>query len=458
MTATLRSRLFSRPELIVLCALAVLTRFWALFTPNAVVWDEALYEEYVSHYFSGTYYFNLHPPVAKLLLALAARILGISGETLAVPDPAAALRILPALAGALIIPVFWLFLRQLGASRRVAMLGALLLVLDTSMVAVSRLILIDSMLILFMLGAITSCLAARSREGRAKWGFIALSGALAGLAVGTKWTGLSAIGMLGVFWLQRVISRAPRRELALEASVIAAASAVVYVGSFAVHFALLPLSGPGDRMMSERFQSTLLRSPLYDPTLRVSFGEKLVDMHRAMRHGNAEHVAIAHAGASPWWSWPILKHALYIWESEPRPDGRVGRILIEGNPVVWWGILIALGPLAILALTVGRLRANLAIRRDVLFVLLTGYLMNFLPFILIDRILFLYSYFPAMIFSLALAVVGVTTLTGESPRTVRYWWSFAGLALAAFLYFSPFVYGSPLSDDGFRVRRAIMER
>lgn len=447
-----------RAELVVLCALAALTRFSALSTPDAVVWDEALYEEYVSHYFSGTFYFNLHPPAGKLLLALAARLIGIPGETLAVPDPATALRILPALAGALIVPIFWLLLRQVGASRRVAFLGALLLVLDTAMVAVSRLILIDSMLILFMLGAITSYLAARSRSGRARWGFVALSGVLAGMAVGTKWTGLSALGMIGVFWLQRAVARAPRRELAAEAGVIAAVCAMVYVGSFAVHLALLPLSGPGDGMMSQRFQAGLLRSRYHDRDARSSFGARLVDMHRAMQRGNAEHVAITHAGASPWWSWPILKHPLYIWRGETLPDGRSGHLLIEGNVVIWWGILIALGPLAIIALSIARLRARLAVRREVLFVLLAGWLMNFVPFIVIDRILFIYSYFPAMIFSLALAVVGVTALADETPRATRYWWGFAGLALVAFVYYAPFVYGTPISEEGFRQRRAIMER
>jgi dolichyl-phosphate-mannose-protein mannosyltransferase len=447
-----------RAELVVLCALAALTRFWALFTPNAVVWDEMLYEEYVSHYFSGTFYFNLHPPVAKLLLALAARMLGISGETLAVPDPAVALRILPALAGALIVPVFWLLLRQLGASRRVAFLGALLLVLDTAMVAVSRLILIDSMLILFMLGAITSYLAARTRTGKAKWIFIALSGLLAGLAVGTKWTGLSALGMIGILWLMRAVARAPRRELAAEAAIIGAASSLVYVGSFAVHFALLPMSGPGDGMVSERIQAGLLRSRYHNANAYPSFAGKFIDLHVAMQKGNAEFVAITHEGASPWWSWPILKHPLYIWRSGTLPDGRTGRLMIEGNVVIWWGILLAVGALAVAALALARLRARLVAQREALLVLLAGWLMNFLPFIAIDRVLFLHSYFPAMIFSLGLAVVGVTALTGDTPRATRAWWSFAGLALAAFLYYSPFVYGTPITDEGFRQRRAIMER
>ncbi len=457
MTATLRSRLFSRPELLALCALAALTRFWALFSPDAVVWDEALYEEYASHYFSGTFYFNLHPPVGKLLLALAARMLGVSGETLAVPDPAVALRILPALAGALIIPVFWLFLRQLGATRRVAFLGAILLVLDTAMVAVSRLILIDSMLMLFMLGAMTAYLAARSRTGRVKWVFIALSGTLAGLAVGTKWTGLSALGMIGVFWLQRAMARAPRRELAIEAGLLSGLAALVYTASFAAHFALLPMSGPGDGMMSERFQAALLRSRYHDDSVRVSFPAKFADMHRAMQKGNADYVSVTHAGASPWWSWPILKHALYIWHGEPGADGRIGHLFIEGNLMVWWGVLLALATLAV-ALAIRRLRAKLAARREVLVLLLIGYLMNFLPFIVIDRILFIYSYFPAMLFSLALAVLGVTTLTGESPRSTRTWWGFACLALVAFLYYAPFVYGTPISSEGFKHRRWVMER
>src|SRR5712672_1424682 len=95
-----------RPELLLLIALSAITRFWHLSWLNAVVFDENPYEEYASHYLSGTYYFNLHPPVGKLLLALAAKLLAIPHTTLAHSLPAVSLRVLPALAGALIIPVF----------------------------------------------------------------------------------------------------------------------------------------------------------------------------------------------------------------------------------------------------------------------------------------------------------------------------------------------------------------
>src|ERR1022692_4082525 len=106
MRADLRST-FTRPELVVLTALALITRCWGLFDPRAVVWDEIHFERFAGAYFTGAYYGAVPPPLGKLLLAGAARLLGISGAALAAHAPAPELRVLPALAGALIIPVVY---------------------------------------------------------------------------------------------------------------------------------------------------------------------------------------------------------------------------------------------------------------------------------------------------------------------------------------------------------------
>src|SRR5438477_7167195 len=66
------------PELIVLTALSALTHFWRLFTPNAVVFDEMHFKHHAGRYIGHTHYFDVHPPLAKLLYALEARIAGIS--------------------------------------------------------------------------------------------------------------------------------------------------------------------------------------------------------------------------------------------------------------------------------------------------------------------------------------------------------------------------------------------
>src|SRR5476651_814828 len=126
------------PEILVLSALALATRFWTIFTPGAVVFDEVYFKVYAGDYLKGSYYFDPHPPLGKLLLGGWAWLTHLDPAVLTGSDPAVALRVLPAIAGALIIPVFYLLLRQLGASRRMATLGGALLLLDNALLVESR--------------------------------------------------------------------------------------------------------------------------------------------------------------------------------------------------------------------------------------------------------------------------------------------------------------------------------
>ena len=55
---------------------AFLTRFWRLWAPNQVVFDELHFGSFASRYFTGEYFFDIHPPLGKMLIALAAWIGG----------------------------------------------------------------------------------------------------------------------------------------------------------------------------------------------------------------------------------------------------------------------------------------------------------------------------------------------------------------------------------------------
>jgi dolichyl-phosphate-mannose-protein mannosyltransferase len=110
-----------------LTLLALLTRCWMLFSPRAVVWDEVHYERFAGAYLTGRYYVDVHPPFAKMLIAWCGALFGVSPATFAGLQPAVAARILPAVAGALVIPVVYLILRELGAGPRSALFGAALL-------------------------------------------------------------------------------------------------------------------------------------------------------------------------------------------------------------------------------------------------------------------------------------------------------------------------------------------
>ncbi len=122
------------------------------------------FRETALRYLEGSYFFDLHPPLGKLLLAGWAKLLGVSA-TAQSTDPVVALRVLPALAGTALVAVCYLLIRELTGSRRVATFGAALVVLDNAILVESRLILLDSMLLLFGVGALMLYLASRRHTG-----------------------------------------------------------------------------------------------------------------------------------------------------------------------------------------------------------------------------------------------------------------------------------------------------
>jgi len=456
-------KLFRRhPEVFILIGAALATRLWGLFTPAAVVFDEVYFKVYAGDYLKHSYYFDPHPPLGKLLLAGWAWLTHLDPSSLTGTGPVVALRILPALAGAAIIPIFYAFLRQLGASRRIATLGATLLLLDNALLVESRFVLIDSMLIAFGLGAVTCFLAARRRSGRGRTTFVIAAALLAGLAASTKWTGLTALGLIGLIWTADQIFAARKlrrdflrdlRKRVLEGIALIFIPILVYLSVFWVHFSLLTTSGQGDAFMSPRFQSTLVGNQLYNPSVHMNFWDKFIDLNHAMSQSEETLKTATHPYGSKWSSWPIMYRSVYYWQGETLDDGTQGNIYLLGNPAVWWGILIIVaGGCLASSKALHRLRNF----RFALIMLGAGYLMNFLPFSRIVRVMFLYHYLFALIYSLAFAVLmlgaladwntdGPTPWKFSSPVSKNLYIGVLTVALICFLYFAPLSYGFPLT-------------
>jgi dolichyl-phosphate-mannose--protein O-mannosyl transferase len=66
---------------LVLFAVAIGTRFYALDQPNHIVFDELHYGRYAGLYQRGIFFFDSHPPLGKQLLALAGYLAGFQGTT-----------------------------------------------------------------------------------------------------------------------------------------------------------------------------------------------------------------------------------------------------------------------------------------------------------------------------------------------------------------------------------------
>ena len=442
------------PELLGLTALSFLTHFWNLFSPVAVVFDEAYYEKFAGAYFTHAFYFDVHPPLGNLMYAALAKLLHISPAILTAPAPAPALRVLPATFGALAVPLVYIILAQLGVGRRIATLGAAAILLDNALLVDSRFILLDTLLIGFGLAAIACYLASRDRPNRSRLPLLALSALLAGCGLSIKWTGSSALAVILTAWFVAAIrSRIGVRRFVVEGFVLVAIPAIVYCTSYAIHFSLLTHAGPGSRNMSAHFQSELVGSPQYNPSVHLSYWEKMGEVHHVIRYGNGGLENATHPAASPWYTWPIMKHPFGLWEDTQTPAGTKTMFILLGNPVVWWGGMIAvlLGA-AMMALRRWRYEGY-----TYAVVFLAGAVfINYAPFMAIRRLVYLYHYLFALVFVAALASVAIGIPAGWNGARDAFWSfptrrSLAGyvgaiaLILVGFLYFMPFTYGWTMS-------------
>ena len=142
--------------------------------------DEVHFGKFASYYILREYYFDVHPPFAKLLFGLAGWFVGFDGhfsfENIGdsyteAHVPYVGMRALPAILGSLTIPVVYGIMKESGFSTVIAAFSAILILFgaclshllveyqvlwrlflftDNAHVAQSRLILLDATLIFFM--------------------------------------------------------------------------------------------------------------------------------------------------------------------------------------------------------------------------------------------------------------------------------------------------------------------
>ncbi|XP_014829821.1 PREDICTED: protein O-mannosyl-transferase 1 isoform X4 [Poecilia mexicana] len=209
--------------LVLVTLLSLWTRLSGLGYPGAVVFDEVYYGQFLSLYMKRTFFIDdSGPPLGHALLALGAYLGGFDGNFVWNRIGAASpvnevrwfcvaaypcslsvwsLRLLPALGGALCVPLGYLLILELRCSHLSALGAALLLLLENSLIVQSRFMLLESLLIFFVLLAFFSYLRFHNAPGRcwSRYGWLLLSGVSCAAAVGVKYTGLfSYLLLLGV--------------------------------------------------------------------------------------------------------------------------------------------------------------------------------------------------------------------------------------------------------------------
>ncbi|EKM81771.1 hypothetical protein AGABI1DRAFT_118848 [Agaricus bisporus var. burnettii JB137-S8] len=304
----------------ILTTIAFALRFYKISHPDQVVFDEVHFGKFASYYITRQYYFDVHPPFAKLLFGLAGWFVGFDGEFTFdnIGDnytlnnvPYIGMRALPAVLGSLTVPIVYAIMKESGYSTIIAAFSASLILFDNAHITQSRLILLDATLIFFM--ALTIYAYVRFRKLRYRefstewWVWLVLTGVFMACTWGSKVNGILTVACIGIavlidlwdildhkkgttmdYFYQHFIARA------IGLIVI---PFVVYLTFFYIHFSILVQSGSGDLYMSPAFQETLAGNEMLLNSAEIRYHDIITMKHKDTKvflHSHAENYPLTY--------------------------------------------------------------------------------------------------------------------------------------------------------------------
>ncbi|KAL2179921.1 glycosyltransferase family 39 protein [Thermothelomyces heterothallicus CBS 202.75] len=348
---------------IIFTALAFFTRLYKIGLSPIVTWDEAHFGKFGSHYLKREFYFD--PPAGKLLVGLSGYLAGYngsfefkSGDTYPPEVNYVFMRQFNAFWGAICVPMAYWTAKELKFRRPAVWLVALMVLCENSYTTISRFILLDSML-LFGTVATTLCWAKfhnqRKNSFEPEWFFwLFMTGLSIGFVTSVKLVGLFVTALVGLYtiedlWNKFGDTKMPVTELAAHFAARVVGLIIlpflVYLLSFAIHFAVLINSGPGDAQMSSLFQANLRGTNVgRDSPLEVAYGSlvtiKNMGYGGGLLHshvqtypegsGQQQVTCYHHKDANNnWFFYPNRGDTPYDPEADPRfiADGEVIRLL-----------------------------------------------------------------------------------------------------------------------------------
>ena len=440
--------------------LGFFTRFIFIWHPAEVVFDEVHFGKFVSSYFTRQYYFDIHPPLGKLMVAITAKLFGFQagfdfnriGESFD-KNNLFVLRFLPAFFGALLPILVYLIILKLGLSKKAAFLGAFLIIFDPAFLVQSKFILVDSFLLFFGFLAVYFFILSKQKNSLKKsYLFLAISAIFSALALSIKWTGLSFLGIIIFFTFLDFFKNRRFKNNLLKLIILIIVPFAIYLSIFAAHFKLLHNSGQGNAFMSPAFQKTLAANNINEDIKPLSFWQKFIELNKAMYKYN-KNIKESHPFSSRWNEWPKAKKPIWYWTKTA--DGKIANIYFFGSPFVWWFTSLSVF-FSIIFLFIKKYRKKIP---SVIYFLIFGYFINLLPFIMVGRVTFLYHYLPSLIFAIFIFVVleEKIFLKKNSKFSILLYFIFLTAVFLFFIFTLPQSYGFPVSEKTNEIYKILIQ-
>ena len=305
------------------------------FTAQEIVKNNPLAWEFSASPPKGFAYEWTHPPLAKLFMAGGIYLFGQTPFAWRLPG---------VLIGFGCLLLVFVLTKTLFKRNTIAIWAVLLFTLDGMSIVMSRIGMNDIYFLFFTLGTLVFFL-------NSKYIFASL---FLGAALASKWTSFFIFPILFVAWILY------KREFNTRYLFFLIIPPLVYLASYTFFFT----SGHN---LSD-FWETQKQMWWYHTNLKAT-----------------------HPYSSSWWSWPLMLKPLWLYTQSE--GGSVTNLYVAGNPVVFYGSIVAVicSGLALLK----------KFNKGVLLALFC-YLVFFMPWSVSPRIMFIYHYFPSVPFMIIL--------------------------------------------------------
>lgn len=269
---------------LLLTALSAYIRLYDIGVSSSVVWDEAHFGKFGSYYLKREFYFDVHPPLGKLLVGLTGYLAGYDGSfsfssSSKFPELCdyVTMRSLNCMFGILCTPLAYKTAVELGYSQFTVWFISLQVVFEMLSLTLSKFILLDSILLFFTVASFQCLIHVHNLRSHNKlltftgirW--LALTGISIGCVCSVKWVGAFVTALVGFYTIYDLLIKTYQlsgKQYTLSISTylkhwfwrsltLIAIPVIIYVSSFKIHFAVLTNSGPGDGSVSSLLQASL---------------------------------------------------------------------------------------------------------------------------------------------------------------------------------------------------------
>lgn len=364
-------------------------------------------------------YETTHPHLGKILIATGIKLFGMTPF---------GWRFMTVLFGILIIPLIYVFAKRLFKDTYIATAATCLLAFDCMHYTLSRIATIDIfaaffilLMYYFMYRYFQEDSLYRSTKNSLNDKFapkevylpLALCGISMALGVATKWTGIYAGAGLGILFIWYSITHYPKKQTGR------------LFGFCCIFFIIIPL-----------ITYTLCFIPVVGSGEFNGLIDKAIKNTQYMFNYHSTLVA-EHYYSSPFYEWPLIWMPL-LYASDAVSSTSVSAVSCMGNPAIWWvGI----------PCTVYVFYHWIVKRDNKAGFLCIAYMAQYIPWMSISRITFIYHYFPATLFVFLMMAYTMQHIKerfswGKKAITV-----YMVIAIACFFIFFPVVSGTPVNKD-----------